>query len=135
MASTLKLKRKKNHEPYKDLPKEGNLEKIDYTKIHDDIWNQIFHFLDLKSIYNIEMVDVFFQNVLKRIKFWKRRIRSDFPHCDSEIPDVNEEESYFLARKLYWIYYRLNHACNICRLCCVDICEEIPECEWKDYLD
>lgn len=49
--------------------------------MHDDIWCQIFQFLDLKSIYNIEMADVFFQNVLKRIKFWNRKIKIDFPHC------------------------------------------------------
>ena len=109
---------------------------MDYTKIHDDIWCHIFHFLDLKSIYNIAMVDKFFQNVLKRIKFWKRRIRSDFPHCGSKLPNVNnKKESYFLTRRLYWIYYRLNHVYNMYRLCCVDICEDIPECDWKDYLD
>ena len=108
---------------------------MDYTKIHDDIWCHIFHFLGLKSIYNIEMVDIFFQNVIKRIKFWKKRIRSDFPHCVSKLPNVNKEESYILTRRLYWIYYRLNHVYNMCRLCCVDICEEIPKCYWKDYLD
>ena len=32
MASELKLKRKKFHEPYKDLPKKGNMDGIQHIK-------------------------------------------------------------------------------------------------------
>ena len=108
---------------------------FDYSRLHDDIWYSVFIYLDLKSIYTAEVTDSFFQNILKRTKFWSRKIRRDFPHCDVVLPDVSEEESYFVARRLYFDIYRLNHVCNICKLCFINISEDLPHCEWRDYID
>ena len=100
------------------------------SKLNDDIWYQIFLYLDLKSIYCIEIAHPFFQNVLERVKYWKIRIRKDFPHCEIG------EESYSMERKVYWNLYTLNHTCNLCRLCLVDnVMDDIPESDWIKYLD
>ena len=108
---------------------------MDYSKLHDDIWYHVFIYLDLKSIYTAEITDIFFQNVLKRTKFWNRKIRKDFPQCDDVLLDLSEEKSYVLARRFYFDMYRLTHACNICKLCFINIYEDIPHSEWRDYID
>ena len=105
-----------------------------------DIWYQIFLYLDLKSIYCIEIAHPFFQNVLERVKYWKIRIRKDFPHCEIGEEDFPHckigEERYSMERKVYWNLYTLNHTCNLCRLCVVDnVNDDIPESDWLKYLD
>ena len=105
---------------------------MDYTELQDDIWYQIFLYLDLKSIYTIEMTDIGFQHIFKRTKFWSRKIRKDFSHSDVVWPPNSDEETYVLARILYFDMYRLNHVCNICMLCFAD---DIPDYEWRNYLD
>ena len=109
---------------------------MNYSKLHDDAWYQILLYLDLKSIYCLELTNPFFPAVLKRIRFWNLKIKKDFPHCAIEIDSVEKEEMYTVARRVYWSVYQLSHTCNICRLCLVDnVIDDIPENEWIDYLD
>ena len=97
-------------------------------KLHDDIWYQILLYLDLKSIYCLELTDTYFPTVLKRLRFWNLKI--------TVIDSVLEEEVYTATRRAYWSYYQLNHTCNICRLCLVDnVIDDIPDNEWIEYLD
>ena len=109
---------------------------MNYSKLHDDAWYQILLYLDLKSIYCLELTDPYFPAVLKRTRFWNLKIKRDFPYCDDVINFVTEEETYSVARGVYWCLYQLNHTCNICRLCLVDnVVHDIPENEWIDYLN
>ena len=79
---------------------------------------------------------MFFKNIMSRTRFWNIKIRKDFPHCEFDLSTVNEEENYFLVRNLYWDIMRLNHVCNICRICCIEnVHEDIPDYEWASYLD
>ena len=109
---------------------------MNYSKLHDDAWYQILLYLDLKSIYCLELTSPFFPALLNRIRFWNLKIKKDFPHCAIEIDSVQKEEMYTVARRVYWSVYQLNHTCNICRLCLVDnVIDDIPDSEWIEYLD
>jgi hypothetical protein len=60
-----------------------------YSELNDDIWDEIISYLNLKSIYNLELTDKFFQGVLERTKFWERRIKNEFPDYEYEcIPTI-----------------------------------------------
>ena len=108
-------------------------------KLNDDIWSEIFSYLDLKSIFTLERADILFQHILKSTRYWERMIEKEFSHCGSCISGIGEEDPYFISRRLYWTYYLLNHSCNICKLCFIDdICNNIPDCklcDWLNYLD
>ena len=112
---------------------------MNYKNLIDDIWSEIFSYLDLKSIYILEVADKFFKNVLKRTNFWKIKARKEFPYSDYRIITMDEEKDYYKVRKLYWNLYWLNHKCNICKLCFIEnVCSDIPDCrkcDWLNYLD
>ena len=108
---------------------------MDYTKLSDDIWSEIFSYLDLKSIFTMELADRFFQQTLKRIRFWERKLKTDFDDGLDEA-EVAEEDQYFIVRRMYWNRYLLSHECRICNLCFIDnICSDIPDCKNCDWLD
>lgn len=110
-----------------------------HTDLNDDVWCEIFSYLNLKSIYNLELTDKFFQQVLKRIRFWVRKIREEFPNYEYDSIATKAEEKYYISRKLYWNLYYQNHRCNVCKLCFIEsICSNIPDCkkcDWLEFLD
>ena len=67
---------------------------MSYSDLKDDIWHQILLYLDLKSIYCLELANPFFPTVLKRLRLWNIKITKDFPHRDVVINSVQEEEMW-----------------------------------------
>ena len=45
------------------------LKKTKYTYLHDNNWSEIFSYLDLKSIYNLEIATIYFKDVFRRTDF------------------------------------------------------------------
>ena len=112
----------------------GNLE-MNYSELNDDIWCEIISYLNLKSIYSLENSNKFFQSLFARTRFWKRKLKREFP---DEI-QIDEEDDYQKLRKLYWIMFLQTHRCNVCKLYFIEnICPNIPECRkcnWLEMLD
>ena len=109
------------------------------SKLNDDIWSEIFSYLDLKCIFTLERADLIFEDILRRTRYWERKIEQKFPECGFDIPEDSTDDPYFIIRRLYWDLYCLSHTCNICKLCFVDnICNKIPDCklcDWLNYFD
>ena len=110
-----------------------------YNELNVDIWDTIIAYLNLKSIYNLELADNFFREIMQRTKIWQRKIKNEFPDYDFEHIQTNEEIQYKAAKNLYWSLYILGHECNFCKLCFIDdACRNIPDCttcNWLEYLD
>jgi hypothetical protein len=107
-----------------------------YTNLHDDIWSEIFSYLDLKSIYNLELAAIYFKEVFKKTRFWERKIRIEFQNFEHNELEEDVNTKYHITRKLYWNLYYQNHVCNICKLCVIEsICSNIPNCEKCDWLE
>ena len=108
-------------------------------KLNNDIWSEIFSYLDLKSIFTLERADIMFQQVLRSTRYWERMMEKEFSSCGFDISGIGEEERYFTIRRLYWTSYLLGHSCNFCKLCLIDdVCSNIPDCnlcDWINYLD
>ena len=81
-------------------------------KLNDDIWSEIFSYLDLKSIFTLERADIMFQQVLRSTRYWERMIEKEFSSCGFDVSGIGEEERYFTIRRLYWTSYLLSHSCN-----------------------
>ena len=111
------------------------------NKLNDDVWCEIFSYLDFKSIFTLEHADVNFQEILKRTRYWERKIQKDFPDfsLDMDLRQLDEEDHYTYARRMFWNLYYFRHDCNICKVCFIEeICKNIPDCkkcDWLSYLD
>ena len=55
---------------------------IKHTDLNNDIWGEIFSYLDLKSIYQLELTSIYFKEVLQKLNFWKRKIIKEFPQFE-----------------------------------------------------
>lgn len=112
---------------------------LNYLALTDDVWCEIVSYLNLKSIYNLEHTDTFFENLLQRTKFWERKLKRQFPDSDLECDTTNLKEKYHISRRMYWALYLQRHKCNICKLCFIEnVCRKIPDCRkcnWLDMLD
>ena len=110
-------------------------------KLNDDVWREIFSYLDLKSIFTLEHADMNFREILKRTRYWERKIEKEFPYfgLDMDLRELDENDHYIYARRMYWNLHYLSHDCNICKLCVIEeICKNIPDCEkcdWLSFLD
>ena len=111
---------------------------MNFLCLNDDVWHEIFLYFDIKSIFNLELTNTYFQQVLQRLHFWEKKIRKEFPHYAFEIFVCDKKKKYFITKKIYWDLYCQNHKCNICKLCFIDeICSNIPnctKCDWLDYI-
>ena len=97
--------------------------------INDDCWRKIFSYLNLKSMYMLEISSEKFQEIMRRIDFWQYRLRTEHSNVDiGEVP-------YETSRRLYWVIYVGSHECNVCNLCFIsDVCPNIPDCRACDWL-
>ena len=109
--------------------------KLKHTDLNVDTWCKIFSYLDLKSIYSLELTAIYFKQVLERIRFWERKIRKEFPNFEYDQLEEDINKKYYITRKSYWNLYYQNHLCNVCKLCFIEsICSNIPNCEKCDWL-
>ena len=107
-----------------------------HTDLNNDIWCEIFSYLDLKSIYHLELTSIFFKEVLEKLRFWKRKILKEFPKFEHDGLEGKAEKNYQVTRKLYWILFHQSHVCNVCKMCFIEsICSNIPDCDDCDWLE
>ena len=114
---------------------------MEVNKLNDDVWSEIFMYLDLKSIFTLEHAAINFQDILKRTRHWERKIEKEFSYfrLDMDLRELDVDDHYLYARGMYWNLYYLSHDCNICKLCFIEeICKNIPDCkkcDWLSFLD
>ena len=107
-----------------------------HTDLNNDIWCEIFSYLDLKSIYHLELTSIFFKEVLEKLQFWKRKIIKEFTKFEHDGLEGKTEKNYQVTRKLYWILFHQSHVCNVCKMCFIEsICSNIPDCDDCDWLE
>ena len=109
--------------------------KMKHTDLNNDIWGEIFSYLDLKSIYQLELTSIYFKEVLQKLNFWKWKIIKEFQQFELDGLEVEVEKKYKVTRKLYWILFHQSHVCNVCKMCFIEsICSNIPDCNKRDWL-
>ena len=107
-----------------------------HIDLNNDIWCEIFSYLDLKSIYHLELTSIFFKEVLEKLRFWKRKIIKEFSQFELDGLEIKAEKNYQVTRKLYWSLFHQSHVCNVCKMCFIEsICSNIPDCDKCDWLE